>query len=64
MSGDGLPPVRESASALPIVFLLGTFNWERLVRTALEDVIAVGAMQRIRGYYAALLPGAEGMSRW
>ena len=32
MSGDGLPPAQESASALPVVFLLGTFTWERLVR--------------------------------
>jgi hypothetical protein len=32
MSGDGLPPAQESASALLIVFLLGTFTWERLVR--------------------------------
>ena len=44
---------------LPIVFLLGIFTWERLVQTALEDVIAVGAIQRIRRYYATLLPGAE-----
>jgi hypothetical protein len=44
---------------LPIVFLLGTLTWERLVQTALEDVIAVGATQRIRGYYATLLPGAN-----
>jgi len=43
----------------PIVFLLGIFTWERLVQTALEDVIAVGAIQRIRRYYATLLPGAE-----
>jgi len=33
------------------------------VRTALEDVIAVGTIQQIRRYYAALLPDAEGMSR-
>ena len=44
---------------LPIVFLLGTFTWERLVQTALKDVIAVGVIQRIRRYYATLLPGAE-----
>jgi len=44
---------------LPIVFLLGIFTWERLVQTALEDVIAVGAIQRIRRYYATLLPGAD-----
>ena len=44
---------------LPIVFLLGTFTWERLVQTALENIIAVGAIQRIRRYYATLLPGAD-----
>jgi hypothetical protein len=44
---------------LPIVFLLGIFTWERLVRTSLEDILAVGAIQRIRRYYATLLPGAE-----
>ena len=47
------------AVVLPVVFLLGASTWERLVQTALEDIIAVGAIQRIRGYYAALLPGAE-----
>ena len=44
---------------LPIVFLLGTFTWERLVQTALENIIAVGAIQRIRRYYATLLPCAD-----
>ena len=44
---------------LPIVFLLGTFTWERLVQTALENIIAVGAIQRIRRYYATLLPDAD-----
>jgi hypothetical protein len=57
MSGDG--PARESASALPIVSLLGTLTWERLVRAALEDVIAVGAIQQIRRHHTALLPGAK-----
>jgi hypothetical protein len=44
---------------VPIVFLLGIFTWQRLVRTSLEDIIAVGAIQRIRRYYATLLPGAD-----
>jgi hypothetical protein len=35
---------------LPIVFLLGCFTWERLVQTSLENIIAVGAIQRIRRY--------------
>ncbi len=47
------------AVVLPVVFLLGTFTWERLVQTALEDVIAVGAIQRIRRYYSTLLSGAD-----
>jgi hypothetical protein len=47
------------AVVLPIVFLLGTFTWERLVQTALEDIIAVGAILRIRRYYSTLLPGAD-----
>jgi hypothetical protein len=47
------------AVVLPIVFLLGAFTWERLVQTALEDIIAVAGIQRIRGYYATLLPGAD-----
>jgi hypothetical protein len=33
--------------------------WERLLQTALEDIIAVGAIQRIRRYYSTLLPGAD-----
>jgi hypothetical protein len=44
---------------LPIVFLLVTFTWERILRTSLEDILAVGAIQRIRGYYATLLPDAD-----
>lgn len=44
---------------LPIVFVLGVFTWERLVQTALENIIAVAAIQRIRRYYATLLPGAD-----
>jgi hypothetical protein len=44
---------------LPIVFLLGIFTWERLVQTALEDIIALGSIQRIRTYYSTLLPGAD-----
>jgi len=44
---------------LPIVFLLGIFTWERLVQTALEDIIALGSIQRIRSYYSTLLPGAD-----
>jgi len=44
---------------LPVVFLLGLFTYERLVETSLEDVAALAAIQRIRRYYATILPGAE-----
>jgi hypothetical protein len=47
------------AVVLPIVFLLGAFTWERLVQTAFEDIIALSSIQRIRSYYATLLPGAD-----
>ena len=29
---------------LPIVFLVGTFTWERLVQRTLEDIIEVGGI--------------------
>lgn len=44
---------------LVTVFLLGTFIWERPVQRALEDIISVGAIQRIRRYSLTLLPGAD-----
>jgi hypothetical protein len=44
---------------IPVVFLLGVFTYERLVETSLEDVVALASIQRIRGFYATLLPGAE-----
>ena len=44
---------------IPVVFLLGIFTYERLVETSLEDVVALASIQRIRGYYATLLPGAD-----
>ena len=43
---------------IPVIFLLGLFTYERLVETSLEDVVALASIQRIRGYYATLLPGA------
>jgi len=43
---------------LPLVFVLGVFTYERLVQTALEDVAALAAVQRIRRWYGSLLPGA------
>lgn len=43
---------------IPVVFLLGLFTYERLVETSLEDVAALESIQRIRGVYATVLPGA------
>jgi hypothetical protein len=47
------------AVVIPVVFILGIFTYERLVQTSLEDVAALASIQRIRRYYATLLPGAE-----
>lgn len=43
---------------IPVVVILGVFTYERLVQTSLEDVAALASIQRIRRYYATLLPGA------
>jgi predicted enzyme related to lactoylglutathione lyase len=43
---------------IPVVFLLGLFTYERLLETSLEDVAALESIQRIRGVYATLMPGA------
>ena len=43
---------------IPVIFLLGLFSYERLVETALEDIAALEAIQRIRAVYATTLPGA------
>ena len=45
-------------AVLPVIVLLGLFTYERLVETSLEDVVALASIQRIRRYYAGLLPGA------
>jgi hypothetical protein len=47
------------SAIIPVIVLLGAFTYERLVETALEDVAALAAMQRIRRYYGRLLPEAE-----
>lgn len=47
------------AVVIPVVVVLGLFTYERLVQTSLEDVAALDSMQRIRRYYASLLPGAD-----
>ncbi|QHC71747.1 hypothetical protein [Rathayibacter sp. VKM Ac-2801] len=47
------------AVIIPVVVILGVFTYVRLVQTSLEDVAALNSIQRIRRYYAGLLPGAE-----
>ncbi len=47
------------AVVIPVVVVLGVFTYERLVETSLEDVAALDSIQRIRGYYRRLLPGAD-----
>ena len=47
------------ATVIPVVVLLGVFTYERLVETSLEDVAALAAIQRIRRFYAGLLPDAQ-----
>lgn len=47
------------AVVIPVVVILGLFTYERLVQTSLEDVAALNSMQRIRRYYARILPGAD-----
>ena len=44
---------------IPVIVILGFFTYERLIQTSLEDVAALDSIQRIRRYYAKLLPGAE-----
>jgi hypothetical protein len=47
------------AAVLPAVFVLGEFTFAALVRNTLENLVLLGQMQRIRGYYATLVPEAE-----
>jgi hypothetical protein len=47
------------AAVLPAVFLLGEFTFAALVRNTLENLVLLGQMQRIRGYYATLVPEAD-----
>jgi uncharacterized membrane protein YeaQ/YmgE (transglycosylase-associated protein family) len=47
------------ATVIPVVVLLGIFSYERLVETSLEDVVALAAIQKIRRFYATVLPGGE-----
>jgi membrane protease YdiL (CAAX protease family) len=51
---DAVVPV--AYAALPIVILLGILSFLRLVEISLEDVGALRSINRIRGYYAGLVP--------
>jgi hypothetical protein len=47
------------AAVLPGVFLLGEFTFAALLRNTLENLVLLGQMQRIRGYYRTLVPEAD-----
>jgi hypothetical protein len=51
---DAVVPV--AYAALPIVILLGILSFLRLVEISVEDVAALRAINRIRGYYGGLVP--------
>ncbi|WP_433199187.1 hypothetical protein ACQP1G_06105 [Nocardia sp. CA-107356] len=53
---DAVAPV--AYASVPIVIVLGTLSFLRLVDIAIEDVVALQAMQRIRTYYAEISPEA------
>jgi hypothetical protein len=42
------------AAVLPAVFLLGEFTFAALLRNTMENLVLLGQMQRIRGYYRTL----------
>jgi hypothetical protein len=46
------------AAVLPALFLLGEFTFATLVRNTVENLVLLGQMQRIRGYYRGLVPEA------
>jgi hypothetical protein len=47
------------AAVLPALFILGEFTYMRLVANAIENLLALQQIQRIRGYYRGLMPEAE-----
>jgi hypothetical protein len=51
------------AAVLPAVFVLGEFTFAALVRNTLENLVLLGQMQRIRGYYAHLGPRGRAVLR-
>jgi hypothetical protein len=46
------------AAVLPALFLLGEFTFAALLRNTMENLVLLGQMQRIRGYYRGLVPEA------
>jgi hypothetical protein len=46
------------ATVLPALFVLGEFTFIRLVETSIENLVALEQIQRIRRYYAGLVPEA------
>jgi hypothetical protein len=47
------------AALLPALFVLGDFTFAALVRNTIENLVLLGQMQRIRGYYRGLVPEAS-----
>jgi hypothetical protein len=47
------------AAVLPALFIMGEFTYVRLVANAIENLLALQQIQRIRGYYRGLVPQAE-----
>ncbi|HEX2158482.1 MAG TPA: hypothetical protein VHS79_16115 [Actinomycetes bacterium] len=47
------------AAVLPALFILGEFTFVRLADTAIENLLALQQIQRIRGYYRSLVPEAD-----
>jgi hypothetical protein len=44
------------AALLPALFVLGELTFAALVRNTIENLVLLGQMQRIRGYYRGLVP--------
>jgi hypothetical protein len=47
------------AALLPALFVLGELTFAALVRNTIENLVLLGQMQRIRGYYRGLVPEAS-----
>jgi hypothetical protein len=47
------------AAVLPALFVLGELTFAALVRNTIENLVLLGQMQRIRGYYRSLIPEAS-----